>query len=118
MPYGTGSAITINSVAYIMTDEEITPEWNEAHDNLATGAPGRSRYTKGLYKWSATLQLAASGTAFPPPGSTFTRTVPNEASPITFFILETPYSATNQPSDIRVAKVTGRQYTGTLSTVA
>lgn len=116
--YGTGSAITINSVPYIMSDEEITPVWDEAHDNIATGAPGRSRYTKGKYKWSATLQLATSGTAFPPPGSTFQRTPPNETIALNFFILETPYSATNQPGDTRVAKCTARQYTGTLSTVA
>tara|TARA_R110000868_G_scaffold232900_1_gene486614 strand:- start:679 stop:1065 length:387 start_codon:yes stop_codon:yes gene_type:complete len=116
MPYGTGSAITINSVSYIITDEEITPEWAEAMDNAATGYPGRARYTKQRYKWSATLQLATSGTAFPPPGSTFTRTVQNEATAITFVVLETPYSATNAPGDIRTAKVTGRQVINSITT--
>jgi len=116
MPYGTGSAITINSVSYIMNNEVITPDWAEAKDNAGTGSPGRRRWTKQYYTWEAELQLATSGTAFPPPGSTFQRTPPNEASPVTFYVVQTPYNSSNQPSDIRVAKITAHEAKNSVTT--
>jgi len=113
-PHGT-STVTINSITYIVNKETITPEWKSAENSTSTGRPNQMVLVKGRYKIVFELQLASSGTAFPPPGAQFFRTPPNESSPITFFVSEVPYEATNEVQ-IRVANVTALEAIATITT--
>jgi len=115
-PFGTTSVTMITSaVTYIVNTETITPVWGEAENRTATAGPNQSIYVKGKYTYSGEWQLGTSGTAYPIPGDTFSRTVPNEASAITFVVTETPFEYTNEVA-IRVAKVTAKQAIGTITT--
>ncbi len=108
--------ITLNSVAYIVEDEKVTPHWNEATDRTAAGLPNRLRETKDRYDLELKLQLATSTTAYPPPGTTFSYTPKNEASPLIFFILDTPEERNNETSFIETATIKAKQAMGTITT--
>lgn len=113
--YGTTS-ITINSVTYIVNKETITPNWTSTETQNADGTPNQKRWTKGRYTAEYELQLASGSTAFPPAGSTFTRTPPNETSPVTFVTTSVPYEAENSPGSIRTAKVTAESTVNAITT--
>jgi len=113
--YGTTS-ITINAVTYIVNKETITPNWTDAETFNADGTPNQKRWTKGRYTAQYELQLASGSTAFPPPGSTFTRTPPNETSSVTFVTTTVPYEADNGPGTIRVANVTAESTVNAITT--
>lgn len=115
-PYGTLGTITLNAVAYIVEDEKCTPEWTEAADRLANGRPNRARQTKGRYDLELKLQLASSATAYPPPGTTFTYTPKNEASPLTFYVIDTPEERNNEASFIETATIKCKQAIGAVTT--
>ena len=115
-PFGTNSVTMAGSaVTYIVNSETITPNWGEAENRNANAGPNQSIYVKGKYTYSGEWQLGTSGTAFPVPGDTFPRTVPNEASTVNFVVTETPFEYTNEVA-IRVAKVTAKQAIGTITT--
>lgn len=115
-PSGTTTVTTITgAVSYIVNNESITPTWDEASNRTATGGPNQLLLVKGRYKYSGEWQLASGSTAYPTPGDTFLRTVPNEASAVTFVVAGTPFEYTNEVQ-IRVAKVEGWQAIGTITT--
>ena len=115
-PFGTNSVTMVTSaVTYIVNSETITPNWGEAENRTANAGPNQALYVKGRYSYSGEWQLGTSGTAYPVPGDTFTRTVPNEGSSVTFVVTETPFEYTNEVA-IRVAKVTAKQAIGTITT--
>ena len=113
--YGTTS-ITINAVTYIVNKETITPNWSNAETYNADGTPNQKRWTKGRYTAEYELQLASGSTAFPPPGSTFTRTPPNETSAVTFVTTTVPFEAENAPGSIRTAKVSAESTVNAITT--
>ncbi len=115
-PFGTNSVTTVTgAVTYIVNNETITPVWDESHNRTALAGPNQGLYVKGKYEYSGEWQLAASGTAYPVPGDTFARTVPNETSAINFIVLGTPFEYNNEVG-IRVAKVNGKQAIGAITT--
>lgn len=116
MPYGT-TPITIGGVTYIVDDVNINPNWTTAEDNTSSGGPGRRRDTKQRWQGTMTLQLATGATAYPQSGATFTYPVPNEGN-LTFVVSSVPYTANNQPSNIRTVQITVWQVLYGISTVA
>ena len=113
--YGTNT-ITVNAVTYIVNKETCTPNWGTAENHTAAGLPNQKRWTKGRYTYQGEWQLATSGTAFPPPGTTFTYTPPNEASAATFVVTTVPFESSNQPGEIRVANVTAESVVNSITT--
>lgn len=108
-PFGTLGTITLAGTAYIVEDEKCNPNWVEARDRLANGLPGRTRQTKDLYDLELTLQLASSATPYPPPGTAFTYTPKNEASPLNFYVLDTPREVNNEATFIEKAVIKCKQ---------
>lgn len=117
-PYGTGSPITIGAVTYVVESENITPQQTTAEDFHADGTPNRKRWTKGRYNHDLTLQLATGSTTYPVAGQTYTRTPPNESSPVTFVVPYTvPYVATNSAGDIRTCQFTAESVVNSITLV-
>lgn len=115
-PYGTLGTITINTVAYIVEDEKVTPNWSEAMDRTSTGRPNRKRWTKDRYAIDLKLQLASSATPYPPPGSTFAYTPKNETSPLTFVVIKTPEERNNEESFIETVTISCEQVINSITT--
>jgi hypothetical protein len=115
-PHGTMGTVTINSVAYIVEDEKVTPNWSEASDRTAAGLPNRKRWTKDRYGLELKLQLASSATAYPPPGMTFQYTPKNEATALTFIVIKTPEERNNEESFIETVTITCEQAIGSVTT--
>lgn len=75
LAYGTGSAITINSVAYIAEDIDVRYPTNWIVTKNSLGVPNKQVGIADIPTGTATLQLLASSTAQPPLlGATFTMT--------------------------------------------
>lgn len=117
-PYGTKGTVTINGTAYIIEDEKLNPNWATAEDRTQTGNPNRKRWTKERYALELKLQLASSATPYPPPASTFTYAVKNEASPILFVVIETPEERNNEPGFIETVTIRCEQVINSITTVA
>lgn len=115
-PYGTKGTITLAGTAYIIEDEDLTPNWGTAEDRTATGNPSRKRWVKGRYTLKLKLQMASAATPYPPPGTTFTYAVKNEASAPTFVIVETPEKRNNETSFIEVIEVTAESVVYSITT--
>lgn len=115
-PHGTMGTITINTVAYIVEDEKVTPNWSEASDRKADGSPNRKRWTRDRYKLELKLQLAASNTAYPPPGSTFTYAPKNIGNAITFVVINTPEERSNEESQIETATISCEEVVNSITT--
>jgi len=109
--YGVAPITTSESVTYNVNTEEITPNIEEDHNKDQYGNPNQSLYQKGLYDYKGEWQLASSGTLPPTFGSTFTRTVENEASSITFVVIKAPISKTAD-TKIRTCSVEAKQANG------
>lgn len=114
---GSSGTITINSVAYIVN--KITPNRNfqEAKDYLATGAPGRARYTSDFDECDIEVQLATSSTASPMPGSTFSMTVDANVGSETWVVMWNSPEQTNDAGAIRVASFTAKKVYNSITTV-
>ena len=115
MPYGT-SVLTINSIAYNVEDEKITPEWKTAESLTVTGGPDRMKWQKMRYKYDATLQLATDSTAYPIAGDTFTRAVSGETSAVPFVVIDVPIERNNS-GDIIVSKISAVSYRNAITKV-
>ena len=113
---GNEGAVTINSITYVVEAQTITPNWNQASDQTATGNPGRTRFTKQAYTGSITLQLATQTTQYPNAGATFTRAVPNESASLTFVVLSAPYELSNSDTGIRTVTVQIQQVINSITT--
>jgi|DEB3_MinimDraft_2_1074329.scaffolds.fasta_scaffold04937_4 hypothetical protein len=106
--YGSAS-ITIDSVAYIVNSFNVTRPTTEAIDYDVNGLPARRRSTLGLAEFSAELQLAASNTAHPQHGDTFTYEVdPNFASELWVVDSCVP-NISNDAGAMRTLSVTGKK---------
>lgn len=118
MPYGT-SPVTANGVTYIVNSEDITPDYTEFRARNSDGSPGQARWTREPLMYVGEWQLATSATAYPAPGITFTRTVPNVTSPVPFVIVPgVPFHADNQPGSVRVAAITAKEVIYSITTTA
>ena len=85
---GVAPVTTSESVTYNVNTEEITPDITSDHNKDQYGNPNQAIHQKNLYQYKAEWQLASSGTLPPTFGATFTRTVENEASSVTFVVLK------------------------------
>jgi hypothetical protein len=115
MPVGT-SNIVVGGVTYIVNKEAITPKWNTAADDTGAGLPNRKRWARDRWQYEGEWQLATDTTAYPAPGSTFQRTPPSIVTAVNFVITVTPFEPSNQPTDIRVIKVTAEEYINSITT--
>lgn len=115
-PYGTIGTITLNAVTYVVESEKCTPHWVTAEDRTATGTPNRKRWVKDRYDLELKLQLASSSTAYPPPGTTYSYTPKNEASALTFVVLDTPRETNNEASFIETATIQLQSAIGSITT--
>lgn len=115
-PHGTLGTATINAVAYIVEDEKCTPHWNSAEDRKADSTPNRKRWVKDRYDLELKLQLASSGTPYPPAGTTYNYTPKSEASAITFVVLDTPEERNNETSFIETATIKLQATVGAITT--
>ena len=108
---GVAPVTTSESVTYNVNTEEITPEITSDHNKDQYGNPNQAIHQKGLYQYKAEWQLASSGTLPPTFGATFTRTVENEASSVTFVVLKAIVAKTSD-TKIRTASIEAEQATG------
>ena len=106
MAYGS-RIITVSGVAYTMESFTVEPSTDMAEDKNSDGTPNRVRKTRGLRKWSGTLQLATNTTARPIFGNTFTTQYDPAYGSETYVFDDVPYEEDNQPNAIRTVKVTG-----------
>ena len=107
-PHGT-TPLTINAVTYIVNTQSIKCTYASDENHTSTGLPNQKLWVKGRYMFEAELQLATGSTAYPPGGTTFTYTPPNESSPVTFVVIpEDIFDATNDVK-IRTAKLKAEQ---------
>jgi hypothetical protein len=109
--YGVAPVTTSESVTYNVNTEEITQNNTEDHNKDQYGNPNQSIYQKDLYDYKAEWQLASSSTLPPTFGTTFTRTVENEASAITFVVLKATVAKTTE-TKIRTASIEAKQANG------
>ena len=109
--YGVAPITTSEAVTYNVNTEEITPEITSDHNKDQYGNPNQALHQKGLYQYKAEWQLASSGTLPPTFGATFTRTVENEASSVTFVVLKAIVAKTSD-TKIRTASIEAEQATG------
>ena len=109
--YGVAPVTTSESVTYNVNTEEITPEITSDHNKDQYGNPNQALHQKGLYAYKAEWQLASSGTLPPTLGATFTRTVENEASAVTFVVLKATIAKTTE-TKIRTTSIEAEQATG------
>lgn len=116
MAYGS-QTVTINSVSYIANNIQITRGKDEVIDPNATGVPSRRRATETLATISCELQLAASSTAYPKFGQTFTLTVDANYGAEDWVLDPVNHTETREAGDIRVLNVTGVKKMGTVTTV-
>lgn len=120
-PVGTIGTITIDSVAFPVLSEKLTPTWKSVEDYTAIGYPNRKRWVKDRYKLDLTLQLSrlsghTYGGAYPISGSTFTYVVSGETAAVNFVVTEVPIERDNGQA-IETAKITAEQTIGTVTTV-
>lgn len=116
MAYGS-RVLTINSVAYIVNNIQITRPSTEAEDEKQDGTPGRRRETRGRAEFSGELQLAASNTAYPKFGDTFSATFDAQYGAETFALQPVPYGETNAAGDIRVVNITAKEVVNSITVV-
>lgn len=105
-PYGTKGTITLNSVVYIIEEEELTPNWSESMTRDGNGVVNRRRHLRQPYSLRLKLQLASSSTAYPPVGTTFTYAVKNETSAPTFVVRDVPENRNNEENFIESVTIT------------
>ena len=108
---GVAPVTTSESVTYNVNTEEITPDITSDHNKDQYGNPNQAIHQKNLYQYKAEWQLASSGTLPPTFGATFTRTVENEASSVTFVVLKAIVAKTAD-TKIRTASIEAEQVTG------
>lgn len=117
MPYGS-TAVTINSVVYIV--KSFTPDRpvSEVVDEDANGSDARARVVRKQSGFSAELQLATSSTAYPQFGQTFSYTVDSNYGAETWVVHNAIPNISNAAGDIRTVNVTGKSVLVSITTVS
>ncbi len=114
-PIGT-TALTINSVTYLVNTKSIKCEYASAENRKANATPNQKVWVKGRYMFEAELQLETTSTAYPQGGQTFTYTPPNESS-ITFVVIPSDVLDESNEVAIRVTKLNAEQVINAITTV-
>lgn len=110
---GTSGTITINAVAYIVNNWQVTRGVQEAKDYKADGGVGRQRKTADFDTFSCELQLATGSTAYPKFGDSFSVTCDDQYGPETWYCDPVSVPQTNDAGAIRVVPLTGsKAYNG------
>jgi len=117
MAYGS-QAVTINGVAYILNNFNVSRPKTDADDNDTDGGPQRRRTTHGRSTFTAECQLATSSTARPKFGDTFSLTVDSNYGSELWALDPTGFEMDNGPGNIRVAAISGwKVISGSITTV-
>lgn len=115
VPLTGTTPVTCNSVTYGVNRESCPVVYEDASNKSSPGRRNQKIWVKQPYVYSGEWQLPSGSSAYPPPGATFTRTLPNEASPITFVVLRPGYEATIDVS-IRAIPIEAEEVVNSITT--